>query len=75
MCIIPDLLQADGLFDLLIVVGILPAGGQLLEGIREDLALAVPGAANGLEQLEDWVVNVHVGTLGFRLAFFKGHGA
>lgn len=75
ICVIPDLLQADGLLDLLIVVGVLPAGGQLLEGVREDLALAVPGAANGLEQLEDWAVRVNVGILGFRLAFFKGHGA
>lgn len=73
--IIPDLLQADGLFDLLIVVGILPAGRELLEGIREDLALAVPGATNSLEQLEDRVVCVQVRTFSFRLAFFKGHGA
>lgn len=65
ICIIPDLLQADGLFDLLIVVGILPAGGELLEGIGEDLALAVPGASDGFEQLEDWVAHAHVRTLSF----------
>lgn len=65
ICTVPDLLQADGLLDLLIVVGILPAGGQLLEGIGEDLALAVPGSTDGLEQLEDRIVRVHVGALGF----------
>lgn len=70
---IPDLLQRDWLFDLLIVVGILPTRGELLEGLREDLALAVPGASHSLVQLEDWVAHFHIRTLSFGLTFIIAH--
>lgn len=42
----PDLLQSDWLFDLLVIIRVLPARRQLLERFREDLALVVPGASH-----------------------------
>lgn len=72
----PDLLQSDGLFNLLIIVWIFPSGGQLLEWLREDLALAVPGAPNSFVQLEDRVAHFHARTLtlSLRLSFVVTHG-
>lgn len=54
-------MQADGLTDLLVVVGVVLPGGQLQERLGDQLALAVPGTSNSLVQLEDGITHVHVG--------------
>lgn len=55
-------MQADGLTDLLVVVGVVLPGGQLQERLRDQLALAVPSTSNSLVQLEDGITHVHVGS-------------
>lgn len=60
-------MEADGLADLLVVVWIVLLGGQLQEGLGDQLALAVPGAAHRLVQLEDGVGHVHVRGQALRL--------
>ena len=58
---VPDLVQADGLADLLVVVRVVLPGGKLQEGLRDQLALAVAAPPHRLVQLEDGVAHVHVG--------------
>lgn len=60
-------MQADWLTGLLVVVRVVLPGGQLQEGLRDELALAVPGTANSLVQLEDGIAHVHVGSHALRL--------
>lgn len=56
---LPDLLEGNGLFYLLIIVGVFPARGQLLKGFREHLALVISGTPHSFVQLEDWVAHLH----------------
>lgn len=56
---LPNLVQGDGLADLLEVVWVVFPGGQLEEGLGDELALAVPAATHSLVQLEDGVTHVH----------------
>lgn len=58
--VILDLMEADGLIDLVEVVGVVLSGGQLQERLRDQLALAVPGPSHSLIQLEDGITHVHV---------------
>lgn len=69
--VILDLMQADGLTDLVVVVRVVLPGGQLQERLRDQLALAIPGPPHSLIQLEDGIGHVHVGghTLCLRLPF------
>lgn len=60
---VPDLLQTNGLFYLLVIVGIFPAGRQILEGFGKQLALAIPRASHGFIKLEDGVAHLHARTL------------
>lgn len=53
-------MEADGLVDLVVVVGVVLPGGQLQERLRDQLALAVPGPSHRLIQLEDGITHVHV---------------
>lgn len=46
--LLPDLLQGDGLFDLLVVVRVFFPGGQLEEGFRKERSLAVPAPPHSL---------------------------
>lgn len=55
-----DLMEADGLVDLLVVVRIVLPGGQLQEGFRDQLTLAVPATSHSFIKLEDGVTHVHV---------------
>lgn len=66
---LPDLKQAGGLADLLVVVRVVFSGGQLEEGLGDKLALAVAGSAHGFVQLKYGVSYVYVGVkaLCFRL--------
>lgn len=76
ICIfLPDLLQRDGLFNLLVVVRIFPAGWKLLERLREKLTLVVPGTPHSLIQLEDWVTYFYIRTLGLWLSFIIANRA
>lgn len=72
-----DLMEADGLADLVEVVGVVLPGGQLQERLGDQLTLAVPGSSHGLIQLEDGVAHVHVGghALGLRLPLVVVNGA
>lgn len=67
-CAILDLMEADGLANLVVVVGVVLPGGQLQERLRDQLALVVPGTSHSFVQLEDGVAHVYVGghTLCFR---------
>lgn len=56
---LPDLLEGDGLADLLEVVWVVLPGGQLEERLGDKLSLAVPSAPHGLVQLEDGGTHVH----------------
>lgn len=69
--IILDLMQADGLTDLVVVVRVVLPGGQLQERLRDQLALAIPGTSHSLVQLEDGITHVHIRshTLCLRLPF------
>lgn len=69
--VVPDLVEADGLADLLVVVRIVLPGGELEEGFRDQKALAVPAPPHSLIQLEDGVAHVHAGvqTLCLRFPF------
>ncbi|TNN85627.1 hypothetical protein EYF80_004260 [Liparis tanakae] len=60
MDIIASLEEADGLADLVVVVGVVLPGGQLQERLREQLALAVPGTSHSLIELEDGIIHVHL---------------
>lgn len=60
-------MEADGLADLLVVVGVVLLGGQLQERLGDQLALAVPGTTHSLVQLEDGVAHVHVRGQALRL--------
>lgn len=62
-----DVLQADGLTSLLVVVGVVLPGRQLQERLRDELTLAVPGTSDSLVQLEDGIAHVHVGGHALRL--------
>lgn len=62
-----DVLQADGLTGLLVVVGVVLPGRQLQERLRDELALAVPRASDSFVQLEDGIAHVHVGGHALRL--------
>ena len=62
-------MEADGLIDLVEVVGVVLPGGQLQERLRDQLALAVPGTSHGLIQLEDGISHVHVRGHALRLRF------
>lgn len=64
---LPDLLEGDGLFDLLVIVRVFFPGGQLEERFREELSLAVPAPPHSLVQLEHWVTHVHTGAQALRL--------
>lgn len=55
-----DLMEADGLADLVVVVRVVLPGGQLQERLRDQLALAIPGAPHSLTQLEYRIAHVHV---------------
>lgn len=55
----PYLLQRDGLFYLLVVIRIFPAGWQLLERFGEDLSLVVSGPSHSFIELKDWVAHLH----------------
>lgn len=57
--VLPDLLERDGLVDLLVVVRVVLPGGQLKEGLSDELALIVPAPAHCLIHLEDGVAQVH----------------
>lgn len=57
--LLPDLLEGDGLVDLLVVVRVVLPGGQLKEGLSDELALAVPAPTHCLVHLEDGVAQVH----------------
>lgn len=58
--VILDVMEADGLTDLVVVVGVVLPGGQLQERLRDQLALAVPGTSHSLIKLEDGITHVHV---------------
>lgn len=58
--VILDLMQADGLTDLVVVVRVVLPGGKLQERLRDQLALAIPGTSHSLVQLEDGITHVHV---------------
>lgn len=65
------------MFNLLVVIRILPARRKLLEGLGEDLALVVAGSSHSLVQLEDGVAHLHAGalTLSLRLSLVVAHRA
>lgn len=67
--LILDLLEADGLIDLVVVVRVVLPGGQLQERFRDQLALAIPGTSHSLIQLEDGISHVHVRGHAFCLRF------
>lgn len=53
-------MEADGLVNLVVVVGVVFPGRQLQKRLRDQLALAVPGTSHSFIQLEDRVTHVHV---------------
>lgn len=75
-CVVLDLVQAGGLTDLLVIVGVVFPGGQLQERLRNQLTLIVPGPSHSLVELEDGIAHVDVGrqTLCLGLSFIVVHG-
>lgn len=58
--ILLDLMKAERLSDLLVIVRVVLPGGQLQEGLRDQLALIVPGSSHSFIKLEDGITHVHV---------------
>lgn len=58
---IPNLLEGDGLVNLLVVVWVVLPGGQLKKRLSYELPLTVPAASYSLVHLEDGIGHVHVG--------------
>lgn len=67
--IILDLLEADGLIDLVVIVRVVLPGGQLQERFRDQLALAIPGTSHSLIELKDGIGHLHVRSHAFCLRF------